>query len=350
VVGLTKNQIINTNWKYNFNCQTNTNSNVSILPIYRIKNIFMLSNVLNYIIFTLMLFLNSSKILNQKTKVREKKLYIYLLSYHNLIHGLIYRIFDRKSSIITRIQQHPYINIKNPIQKNLLFQYFRVTSKYISIYVPISTALNKLLKLINPNLPTIIRPPGVEFYGVERIDISNKKYLLYAGRLEPFKGIFEILNIFQNLILIDDKMTFKIIGRGSLKNRIERYIVKHNLQNNVELIDWLPKKKILEYYKNAWANILYNTKFEGFGRTIIEAAQCGTFSIVSNKGGMTDFVKNLKNGIVITQSNIRELQNIIYNLYIDHELREKLEGNLTRSLNVYFKSLTSINHIIMKHL
>ena len=64
-----------------------------------------------------------------------------------------------------------------------------------------------------------------------------------------------------------------MIGKGPLKEDLEKYIAEHNLQDVVEMINWLPQDDLFEHYQTA--HVFFFPSMEAQGLVVTEAMQFG---------------------------------------------------------------------------
>ena len=95
---------------------------------------------------------------------------------------------------------------------------------------------------------------------------DHKKNILYVGRLEPFKGILDLIQII--IKLNDPFVRLLIIGDGSLVGHVQRYpFVKHLGQLDHE---------ILSKFYNIADIFVFPSKNESYGLALMEAIYCKT--------------------------------------------------------------------------
>jgi len=102
-----------------------------------------------------------------------------------------------------------------------------------------------------------------------------------ASRFTYEKNILMGVRAMQEVIKKHPKALLLLVGDGPEKSKIQKYIHKHNLQQNVIIKPWT--ENIYQYYKSA--DIFMMTSFyEGYGRTAIEAAYQNVPVIMTDVG------------------------------------------------------------------
>jgi glycosyltransferase involved in cell wall biosynthesis len=130
----------------------------------------------------------------------------------------------------------------------------------------------------------------------ECLDLADSKNnILYVGRLEPFKGILDLIEIINKLN--DPNIRLIIIGDGSLAKNVQRYhFVKH--------LGHLAHEELSKYY-NIADIFIFPSKNESYGLALMEAIQCGTKCIAFKPDGKKyltisdELIKHGKNGFLV---------------------------------------------------
>jgi len=110
-------------------------------------------------------------------------------------------------------------------------------------------------------------------------DISR---LLFVGRLHRKKGVDILI---QAVSKLDDVPNVDIIGEGPQRTALEQLVADLNLDMKVTFHGWVDYHKLPGYYQKADVFVHPGRWPEPFGRTILEALQCGCVPIVSDIGG-----------------------------------------------------------------
>lgn len=96
------------------------------------------------------------------------------------------------------------------------------------------------------------------------------------GRLIPSKGIFDLAEIWKLVVEKSPKTRLAVIGTGEevMKDRLKELIRKNSLDNNIELLGFLPKREVIRVLKSARV-FLFPSWEEGWGISVAEAMACG---------------------------------------------------------------------------
>ncbi|MBU2564066.1 glycosyltransferase family 4 protein [Patescibacteria group bacterium] len=153
-------------------------------------------------------------------------------------------------------------------------------------------------------------------------DVKEKKLdgdvIISAGRLEPWKGMDLLVDIFPDLLKENANFKLLVIGRGSLSDKIKG--------KNIELIDRVPHEELMGYFKSGFAFVL-NTGYEGLSHILLECLAMGLPVITTNVCGNPEVIENNVNGILVEYNNKEDFKEAILKLYKDKELRNKFIKN-----------------------
>ena len=157
--------------------------------------------------------------------------------------------------------------------------------------------------------------------------LSDKKILLFIGRLNAIKGIDFLLNTFA-ILTKDIKDTILVIAGpdDGYKNEIERRINLLNINDKVLLIDGLYGEDKIAAMTDADI-FIYPSRHEIFGIAPLEALICGTPVIVTENCGCADFLREANGGIVVKYQDISGLLDSIQNILDKKEEAKKLASN-----------------------
>ena len=179
--------------------------------------------------------------------------------------------------------------------------------------VVVSTSIEKedIARLYQVNCTSIeVIPPGVNtdlFHPADtrmarqKLNLGNRRTILYVGRIEPLKGLDILLKAIA--LLNDSTGANLIIVGGSLEKDAELERL-NTLANNLDISDIVTftgsvDQEYLPDYYNAADVFVLPSWYESFGLAALEAMACGTPVVVSRVGGLTTFVEHGKTGHLV---------------------------------------------------
>ena len=155
------------------------------------------------------------------------------------------------------------------------------------------------------------------------------RFFLFAGRLVPEKGIFDLLRAYGGLspeIKKDVGLVF--VGDGPARSALLQCAAAIN-PGSIQLVGFAQREQLAAYY--ALADVfVFPTLTDPWGLVVNEAMACGLPVIASDSAGCaSDLVESGWNGRVVTGGNVGQLTNAMNELATDGELRS-LMGRRSR--------------------
>jgi glycosyltransferase involved in cell wall biosynthesis len=154
-----------------------------------------------------------------------------------------------------------------------------------TMYIAVSQGTKDLInKTHNLQIQDVVTPgiPSELFDKDREIEDEKKiKRLLFVGRLQPSKGVYELLEIFIRLAKVRTDVSLTIVGDGDIMDRLKETIRRHKLQDRIELTGSIPYHDVFEHYRSSTV-LVFPTKKEVFPLVSIEAMACGLPAVVSD--------------------------------------------------------------------
>lgn len=159
-------------------------------------------------------------------------------------------------------------------------------------------------------------------FRIERLNIPEDAFVIISvSRFVEKNGLFNLLEAFSRL---PQDAHLVLVGDGLLRKKIEKFIFTNGLKNRVRLSGTVPHEKIADYLHAA--DVFCRPSIsEGFGNVFIEAMASGLPVVSTNVGGLSDFMRDGQNVLVVPPEHPDELANALNKLRLDAELREKLK-------------------------
>lgn len=150
----------------------------------------------------------------------------------------------------------------------------------------------------------------------------NTQKILFLGRIGPKKGIYDLLDVIEELIKKYPKLMLYVGGDGETDN-IKRIIAERNIENNVKFLNWVKGEEKEKLLRECSFYILpsYN---EGMPISVIEAMAYKNVTISTEVGGIPSLIKNMENGILVKPGDKEALYKNLELLLEDDKLRKKL--------------------------
>ncbi len=265
------------------------------------------------------------------------QIYFYLRNHHyDLIHAHSYHAFPALFAALAKNKCRfiftPYYHGggHTPV-RNLLHK------PYKAIGSMIFKKSDKVTCISDYELKKVISDFNVPSEKVEKIPVglslesyrtlkhykkqSNEKILLYAGRLEEYKGVQHIIKTLPHL----PEFKLEIIGKGTYENDLRKLGEKLSIAKKINWHKNITREELLFQYASADVLLALSTH-ESYGITVAEALASGTPCIVAKSGALSEFVdEKLCMGITLPIETDELIQTIKHAVTIK---QTKYDGNL----------------------
>lgn len=190
------------------------------------------------------------------------------------------------------------------------------------------------------------------FYKKDNFYKDNKLNLLYAGRIEPSKGIEDILIATKMIKEENIDVTFNLVGWDDSKaeshlNHLKKRVLELGLKDN---FIFHGKKRVGEelfsMYRQSDIYVIATRGDEGFPRTIWEAMANSCLVIASRAGAIPNIIENEKNCLLVDKNSPIEIKENVLRLLEDKELVKNLKEEsfkLAQTNTIEKQSLNMIN-------
>jgi D-inositol-3-phosphate glycosyltransferase len=198
-----------------------------------------------------------------------------------------------------------------------------------------------------------IVPPGVDhsvFFPADRerarrrIGVHDRRVLLFAGRIQPLKGVD--LAVRTVAALDDPSVVLLVVGGPSGPDgekelrRTKELIHQLGVGEQVRFVPAQPHDRLRDFYCAADVCIV-PSRSESFGLVALEAAACGTPVVASAVGGLRSLVDDGHTGFLIDSRDPADYAAPIARLFADPTLAAEMSVSTAARSRRYSWSITA---------
>lgn len=212
----------------------------------------------------------------------------------------------------------------------------------------ISHFLKKRAVNLGAKCPVEVIPNGVNISIREeesnpKVQERGEKIIITASRLEKKNGIDILIKSVKELLVSGylprlvssqggpasphvGRVTLKILGTGSMEERLKYLVKELHLENVVEFLGQVNPEKVYDYLRDADI-FVRPSRSEGLGNAFLEAMSMGVPVIGTPVGGIPDFLIDRETGLFCKVDDPKDLSEKIALLLNNKELYENVREN-----------------------
>jgi glycosyltransferase involved in cell wall biosynthesis len=152
---------------------------------------------------------------------------------------------------------------------------------------------------------------------------TNGRIVLFVGRLEAAKGIFDLLAAWKDVAAkcLDAKLW--IVGPDSTDGEFTRQVHSRGHADTIKMLGPLPSDNVANLMRKAQILCL-PSHAEGTPNCVMEALACGLPVVATRVGGIPDIVEDNKSGILVDNGDVKGLAEALLRLLHDSESRLRM--------------------------
>jgi len=170
------------------------------------------------------------------------------------------------------------------------------------------------------------------FKQTSTIPMSERYYILYVGRIDPFKGLDVLVKAIKELKSKGIALKCIIAGKDCGYGSQLRFLVdKLDVAEQVEVRDYLLQEDLLDLYSHALVTVLPSLS-EGFSLALVESIASGTPFIATPVGANSELVASTNGGILAPVGEPKTLANTILHVIKNEQLWLNMSTNGRKSV------------------
>ncbi len=168
-----------------------------------------------------------------------------------------------------------------------------------------------------------------------RLGLNSDKIILFVGRIDPLKGVDNLIKALPHLRQIP-QFKLMIIGGGEHSQheveRLRKLARSLKVQNSVDFLG-LIKHETLPYFYNAADACVVPSYYESFGLVALESLACGTRVVATDVGNHKNLIQQGETGYVIEDNDPCRLADRIALLLLRPESDTKSAQSIRATVN-----------------
>lgn len=155
------------------------------------------------------------------------------------------------------------------------------------------------------------------------LGFDGKFIFLTVSRLVAWKKVERAISAFASVYKDIPGAFLHIIGDGTSRTFLEDYATNAGVSQKVVFHGAIEQSKVFDYMvaSNVFLS-LYD--LSNVGNPLLEAMSCGKPIITLDNGDTSMFIKNMKNGVLLSMTEIDKVADYMYKLFIDKSMAVSL--------------------------
>lgn len=192
---------------------------------------------------------------------------------------------------------------------------------------------------------------GVDVRYFKKRSVLKNDFLTITtvARIEKEKGIFDLIEAFEQLYYEYNNIKLVIVGDGSEINDLTNEVDRRNLKQAVQILGFRKDVKNILDYTDIFVLPSYS---EGLPLSLLEAMSMGIPVIATNVGGIPEVITDKKEGFLIEPGDILKLKECLSTLILDESTRDYMGKKSEEKVNIMFNidvMLNNIENVLFKY-
>lgn len=160
----------------------------------------------------------------------------------------------------------------------------------------------------------------------------RQRWILFVGRLQEQKSPLRLVDTLKLYAQDDLSVRLIMIGEGNMQSKIEEYVERLGLRQQVIFFKSMPQEKLVKFYQAADV-LLLTSNFEGMPMCVLESLGCGVPVVTTDVGEVRRVVKNKFSGEVVESFDPEDIARAVKKVLDNPQVYTP--GNCTKSVEDY---------------
>lgn len=174
------------------------------------------------------------------------------------------------------------------------------------------------LQALVPPVTVQVMPNPIDLRAHAQSGVVREHRVLYLGRLERDKGVFDLLEAFANVAQHMPQSHLTLCGTGSAKDELEKWVQQNGIATQVTFPGWVDGDAKDMLLRQAGVFVLPSYA-EGMPMAVLECMAAQTPVVATRVGAIADMLESGASGIVVEPRDIGALGDAILWALTDKE-------------------------------
>ena len=136
---------------------------------------------------------------------------------------------------------------------------------------------------------------------------SDRPTIVAVRRLAKRMGLENLVQAIAQVKATHPNVQLKIVGKGALKEALQAQIKTLGVENQVELLGYVPDEQLPSIYRAADFSVVPTVSLEGFGLIVVESLATGTPVLGTPIGGIPEILRPFSTDLVLEGCAVEHL-------------------------------------------
>lgn len=169
----------------------------------------------------------------------------------------------------------------------------------------------------------------------EKYGLKNKKIILAVGRLTKEKGFQYLIKAFPNILKNVPESVLVIIGPKNYYEKKLKELTRLNKVVDKVIFTGVVSEEMLKSALFSSNLVIIPSLYEPFGIIALESMAYGKPIIASGVGGLSEFLINYENCLLVSPDSTKELSEKVLELLTNKKLANRLGRNAKKTVKKY---------------